>query len=200
MVTGRNKRITLEDELARLTSVAVAPRSGEQAARLSAGLRSRRSLVVARAASLIKRHQLAGFESELIAAFERFLRDPVKSDPSCNAKLALLEALDYGESIDEAPFLRAVRHVQMEPAWGPPVDTAASVRSRAILALARVGAREFGLIAAERLGDAESPVRQAACDALAHRGDPAGAPLALFKVRLGDSDPLVLLAAMSALV
>jgi hypothetical protein len=195
----KGKRLTLEEELEALTEVAAHSGSAAARARLAVALKSRRSLVVARAARLIKEHRVDGFEKELQAAFERFLDDPVKSDPSCNAKLAVIEALDYGESVDCEPFLRAARHIQMEPAWGRPIDTAAPLRGRGVMALARIAYADFELLAAELLNDAEPPVRQAAADALQHRGDRSGAALALYKLRAGDEDPMVTLAAMNAL-
>jgi HEAT repeat protein len=194
----KRKRPSLEDEQQQLSEAAADPRAHLQ--RIREALASRRSLVAARAARLIKQHSLDGFDADLQAAFRRFLEDPVKSDPSCNAKLAALEALDYGELMDESIFLEAARLVQLEPAWGPPVDTAVGVRSRALMALGRIGWQELDLLAAELLGDKEPPVRQAALEALAHRGARSGAALALFKLRLRDEDPLVTLAAMNTLL
>jgi HEAT repeat protein len=90
--------------------------------------------------------------------------------------------------------------VQLEPAYGGPADTATGVRARGVLALARIGWEELELLVAELLHDAHVPVRQAALEALQHRGARAGAGLALHKLRLGDEDPMVTLAAMSALL
>ncbi|HEX9103362.1 MAG TPA: HEAT repeat domain-containing protein [Polyangia bacterium] len=152
--------------------------------------------MVARAARLVKEHRLDGFAGELEAAFDRFMSDPVKSDPTCAAKIAAIEALDFGEADDAAPFLRAVVHEQ----WEGGNDTAAPMRARAVLALARIGHPDFDLVAAQLLTDRTAPVRQAALDALVHRGDRANAALALLKLRSGDEDPLVTLAAMTALL
>lgn len=190
------RRVSFEEELAALSAVAAAPRSDDARARLLAGLGSKRSLVAARAARLVKEHAVAGLERELAGTFARFLVDPVKSDPVCQAKLAALEALDYGESADAEPFLRAARHVQFEGG----TDTAAPLRARAVLALARLGHPDFDLVAAALLADAIANVRQAALDALAHRGDRAGAALALLRLTAGDDDPAVLLAAMTTLL
>jgi HEAT repeat protein len=176
------------------------PRSAIGRERILAALASKRSLVVARAANLVKQHRLEDFADALKAAFARFLVDPVKTDPSCPAKLAAIEALDFTDWMDDEPFLTAARHIQLEPAWGPPVDTAAGLRSRAVLALARVGYADLQLLAGELLGDAEPPVRLAALEALALRGARDGAGLARYKMQLGDGDPLVTLAAMNALV
>jgi len=167
-VAGKG-RVSFEDELRALSAVADSPRSDEARARLLAGLRSKRSLVAARAARLVKEHRLEGFDDELEALFERFLPDPVKSDPVCQAKLAAIEALDYCESMNAAPFLRASVHVQHEPS-----DTAAPMRARAVLALARIGHDDFDLVAARLLADPVATVRQGALDALTHRGDRPG--------------------------
>ena len=190
------RRASFEEELAALDGVAQAPRSEEARSRLDAALGSKRSLVVARAARLIKEHAVAGFERALTDAFARFLVDPVKSDPVCQAKVAAIEALDYGESGDAEPFLRAVRHVQLEGGS----DSAAPLRARAVLALARLGHPDFDLIAATLLGDPIANVRQATLDALAHRGDRACAALAMAKLATGDAEPEVVLAAMTALM
>ncbi len=197
---GKKPAPTLEEEQRALTEAVEVPTSDGARVAIAAALASKRSLVAARAANLIKRHRLEGFSEALRETFTRFLDNPVKNDPSCTAKLAAIEALDFTESSDPDPFLRAARHVQLEPAWGPPVDTAVGLRQRGIVALARLHHSELDLLAAELLTDTESPVRQAALDALAHRGTREGAALALFKLRLGDEDPLVTLAAMSALV
>ncbi len=196
MATKGAKRATFEEEQAALSIVVANPRSDDARQRLLAGLRSKRSLVVARAARLIKEHHLDGFDDDLKAAFDRYMPDPVKSDPTCAAKLAAIEALDYGESGDAEPFLRAVDHEQ----WEGGNDTAAPMRARAVLALARIGHADFDLVAAQLLTDQTAPVRQAALDALGHRGDRANAALALLKLRSGDEDPLVTLAAMTALM
>jgi HEAT repeat protein len=189
------KRLTLEEELRALTEVAADPRSAGAREQLGSALAGKRSLVAARAARLIKEHSLDGFDAQLAAAFDRFLGEPPKSDPSCQAKLAALEALDYAGSMDPEPFVRATRHFQYEGA-----DTAAGLRARGVLGLARIGYSDFDLIVAKLSTDPLPPVRQAALEALAHRGDRAGAPLALVKIGIGDEDPLVTLAAMSALM
>ena len=196
MATKGGKRASFEEEQAALSAVAADPRSDDARQRLLAGLRSKRSLVAARAARLVKEHRLDGFEEELEAVFDRHMPDPVKNDPTCAAKLAAIEALDYGESGNAEPFLRAARHVQ----WEGGNDTAAPMRARAVLALARIGHADFDLVAAQLLADPIASVRQTALDGLAHRGDRANAALALFKLRVGDEDPLVIMAAMTTLL
>jgi hypothetical protein len=190
----KHKKPTLEEELAALSA------GGQDPACLRSALGSSRSLVAGRAAKLIKERALDGFGSDLKAAFLRFLDDAVKSDPNCHAKQAALEALDYTEWQHEEPFVAAARYVQLEPVWGGKADTAVGVRSRAVVALARIDYPDLDLIAGELLGDPEPPVRKAALDALAHRGARSGAGLVLFKLSAGDDDPMVTLAALTALM
>lgn len=196
MATKRGKGSSFEAEMESLAEVATDPRSEDARSRLRAGLRSARAPVVTKAAKLIQAHHLEGFETDLAEAFERFLAEPPKSDPACLAKVGTLEALDYAESLDAAPFLRAVRFEQKQ--WME--DTAGGVRARGILGLARIGHEDFPLVAAHLLSDELPMVRQAALEGLEHRGDSSGAALALVALEKGDADPMVVLAAMTTLL
>jgi hypothetical protein len=167
---------------------------------LATALTSPHASVVKRAADRARARGLTDLAQDLGSAFARLLIDPVKADPGCHAKLAILEALDFLEHHEEETFLLGARHIQLEPSWGPPVDTAVGVRSRGIVALARLHYADLGLLAAELMNDRESPVRQAAADALAHRGARESAGILLFKLRLGDDDPMVMLSVMNALL
>lgn len=183
----------MEDELARLKGT-------PEPAAVAAALASKHARVVAAAAAIVKARTHEGHTAALQAAYARFLEDPVKRDPGCRAKLAVLEALDFTESMDEVPFVAATALVQLEPAWGPPVDTAAPCRARAVLALARMGHPDAVLLAGTLLADAEVPVRIAAADALANCGVRQAAGVLLHKLQVGDEDPLVLLACMSGVL
>src|SRR4029077_9218186 len=125
---------------------------------------------------------------------------PAKSDPGCRAKLATLEALDYGEHGDSQAFLDATRAVQMEAAWGPPIDTAVGLRSRGVLALSRLDHPDLPIIAGVLLGDAASPVRRPPADALATSQHRSAAGLLLLRWALGDEDPLVIVACMGGVL
>jgi hypothetical protein len=194
------KQGPLDKELEALRPALADPDNPASHVLLRKALNGSRSFVAAKAAALIRDRLLGGFEDDLEATFERFTKDPVKKDPGCKAKLAALEALDYLESDDAAPFLAALRYVQLEPAWGKPIDTAGGVRARAALGLARVGHPDFMLLMADLLTDPEAPVREAAAHALAHHGEPAGAGLLTLKIHLGDPEPLVILACLIGLI
>jgi hypothetical protein len=200
MKAKKKTRRGVAEELADLVPCAAAPSSAGSREQLRKALARPEALVVARAASIVREHRVDGLAGELEDAFQRFLEDAAKSDPVCHAKLAVLEALDALEELAEAPFLAAARHVQLEPAWGKPVDTAVGVRARGVLALGRIGYADLPLLAGELLADPMVPVRQAAADALASFGSRAAAGALVLKLRAGDDEPLVSLSCLSALL
>ncbi|MBS2025614.1 MAG: HEAT repeat domain-containing protein [Deltaproteobacteria bacterium] len=184
------KKPGADEELAQL-------KANPDARAIATALASAHSRVVAAAAELIKARQLSEYTAALQSAYARFLVDPVKRDPGCRAKLAILEALDFTESMSEDPFLSATSLQQLEAAWGPPVDTAAGCRGRAILALARIGHQDAVPLAGLLLADDLHLVRVAAADALGHSGVRAAAGVLLHKLETGDEEPEVVLACMS---
>ena len=189
---------SLQDQLAALSAVDSTQPAGVKA--LRAALRRRSSHLVAHAASTIGRAGLEGFDVDLLSAMARFYKDPVRSDPGCSAKLALLTALDTLDHPDTEPFLKAACHVQLEPAWGPPVDTASALRARAVRAIGRQHSDDALLVLGSALADPDPPVRRAAVDSILQRGDVAGAALLAMRVRLDDDDPVVRAECLSALV
>ena len=199
-MTTRGKKKSIEEELARLSELGRGPLDDAAGQELTRTIERGSSLVVARAARIVKDRTLPGYHKTLDAAFRRFLDNPVKTDPGCNAKLACLEALDATDTTDPEPFQIATRHVQKEGAWGPPVDTAVHIRARSVRALAHMGHVDLFLYAGELLGDPEPPVRQAAAEALAHSGDRNGAGLLLLAAARVDEDPVILTSYYSALL
>src|ERR1700722_9550827 len=95
---------------------------------LRKALRDRNNFVCSKAAAVAGDLLLRELIPDLLAAFERFLKDPVKSDPKCWAKNAIVKALkDLGHD-DAAIYLRGIGHVQMEPVWGGSADSAGARR------------------------------------------------------------------------
>ena len=101
----------------------------------------RNNYVVAKAADLVREFRLSGLMPELLAAFDRFFANPIKTDPQCWAKNALSRALAALECQDSRVFLRGLRHIQLEPVWGGVSDTAGTLRGTCALAL--VGCRDL---------------------------------------------------------
>lgn len=196
MATGR-KRGGIEAGLEALRPALVDPSSAASKELLQTALLEAPAYVAARAADAVRDHLVSGLDEELKTAFIRFTKNGPKSDPGSRAKVAALTALDFLESLDAEPFLKALRYEQKELTQG---DTGAVIRARAILGLARLQHPDFMLFAAERITDREPSVREAAADALGHRGDPAGAGLLELRLRIGERDPTVLLACLSAMI
>src|SRR5262249_1539477 len=124
------------------------------------------NLVVADVAEIVAERHLSELAADLGAAFERFLVAPVETDLLCRAKVAILEALNEREYDGEEIFLRAIRHVQMEPRWGREEDSAAGLRGCAAFGLVRINYHDVAVLLADLLADPEKPARLAAAKAL----------------------------------
>jgi hypothetical protein len=195
------KKGRLEEQLAALASACEAPDSDRAAAALDAALADERSALVASAASAIATHELGGWGARLAAAFERFMQQPEKSDKGCLAKTAIVRALYRAEEPVDDVYLRAVRHVQLEPVWGGKQDTAVELRVNAALALARRHHGETLNELARLLADREVMARIGAASAVGYHGHvDAGVPLLRFKVLSGDADARVIGAGVGALL
>jgi HEAT repeat protein len=200
MPKKKGKSASFETMLAQVGLALRDPRSPENRERLHEALLRAPAILAARVATSIAERNLDGFEGVLEQTFQRFLEDPVKSDPGCRAKLAALAALDRLESTHVATFIAGTAYFQLEPGFGGPVDTAVGIRARAIVALARIGLSDLPLIAAQLINDPASPVRRAAADAIAYHGERAAAGTVWLKFEQGDDDELVTLACASAVL
>lgn len=192
----------LERQLERVRAVADGPIDDEAITELRALLELRANHVVARAAGVVRDHGLTGLRGELQAPLGWFSEDPVKRDPGCVAKLALLEALDLLDEPDPDVFTPWVAYRQMEPAWPRAVDTAMALRTRAARGLARLGHTSTLNVLADQLADPEPVVREAAAESVAYFGAVEGAALLRLKLRmsLGSEEPEVLEACLLALL
>jgi HEAT repeat protein len=179
------RRQKLEDSLAALASVREAPRSEESLAALRVALAGRSAFAAAKAAKLAGDLELGELGGDLVAAFERLLAGQ-DDDPGCTAKAEIAEAL-YKLGHDAAgPFLRGIRHVQMEPVFGGRVDTAVDLRGACAFGLVRMGYRDVLVELADLLADPEPPVRISAARALAYRGGKDALPLLRLRILAGD--------------
>ena len=168
---GGGKIGRIEDQLEQLRQLRTATGlSGSEVDRiLRKALEDRSNLVVASAAKLAVIHSRGALIPGLIAAFERLLDDPAKTDPKCWGKTAVVKALaelDYSES---PVFLRGMRHVQMEPTFGGREDSAVLLRSHATLAIVQCvdldrDAKLRHLV--DMLADSADPVRGEAVRAI----------------------------------
>ena len=136
-------------------------------------LAHRNNYVVAKTADLVAKFRLTALIPELLAAFDRFFKDPIETDPQCWAKNSLARALAALECQDAAIFLRGLRHTQSEPVWGGRSDTAGGLRGACALALVQCRALpEADLLAhlIELLSDKDKTVRGEVVRAIESQG------------------------------
>lgn len=187
-------RRSFEDQLAALDALRQqAPESAAVALRKA--LAHRNNYVVAKAAELVRELALPELIPEVLAAFERFFSDPVKTDPQCWAKNALSRALAAFEHQDAAVFLRGMRHIQLEPVWGGRSDTAGALRSTCALALVQCRSlleTELLQHLLELFSDKDKSVRVEAVRAVEQIGSPNAALLLRLRAVLGADEAEVL--------
>jgi HEAT repeat protein len=162
---------------------------------LRKALTHRSNLIVSRAAKHAATLNLVTLTPDLAAAFNRFMENPVKTDPQCWAKNELSKALAQFEYQDADIFLAGLRHHQYEPTWGGPSDTAGALRGACALAL--VQCRE---LSSDRLlrhltplfADKDLPVRINAARAIEQVGSDSAALLLRLRAELGSDEPELL--------
>lgn len=192
-------RKRLEDLLVELRSVPADPH-GEGSLRLLRGaLAGPSPHGAARAAKLAGELGIPEVAPELEQAFERW-RGAGVADAGCAAKTAIARSLDRLEHAEPRVFLAGIRHVQMEGAYGEPIDTATELRGLCGLALVRMGYRDALDELADLLADREAHARAAAARALGLRGGEGAIALLRFKVRSGDEQPDVVCECLTALL
>jgi hypothetical protein len=194
------KRRPLEETLRALRRVRQAPEAEESLRELRAVLGGEGSLAVARAATLVGELGLAPLVPDLVAAFPRFFVDPVRTDPGCAAKTAIVLSLRRLEQDERALYRRAASHVQMEPVFGGRVDTALDLRGAAALALAESAGPDVLVDLAQRPAHEEPPVRVSAARAVSVHGRDGGIPLLHLKALAGDPEPRVVTECLLALL
>lgn len=130
-----SRRIELQ-----LESLSAARASGptpESIATVKKGLADAKNVVLAKAANIAAEWGADGLIPELLATYYQLFQNPRESDPQCWGKNAISQALSKLGYRQSAPFLRGVDYIQMEPVWGGEEDTATTLRSTCLLALAQ---------------------------------------------------------------
>jgi HEAT repeat protein len=156
------------------------------AAELRPYLLHKSNLVVAKAARLAGEFEVYELEPDLASAFERFMRDPVKTDRGCSAKKEIARALEALGAAQAAVFLTGVRHVQMEGSFGPSIDTAPTLRAASAMGLVHMNHPDAILEIVTLLMDREADARIGAVRALGCSGRPESVPLLRLKVLQPD--------------
>jgi HEAT repeats len=185
-------RASLDDKLAAIRALRGRNLTPDQKSELKRRIGDRSNLVVAAAAAIAGEGELVELATDLEAAFDRFLVNPLKDDKLCRAKLAVVQALDRMEHPKMDIFRKAARHVQFEPVWGGSEDSAPSLRAAAVVALARAEGTGSLPLLVDAMADPAKDVRVAAAVALGAIGGESAGLLLRLKVRVGDEDPDVL--------
>jgi HEAT repeat protein len=182
------RRDPVEEALDALSELRRQPDS----AQLRAFLANRSNLVVAKAAKIAGELRIIELVPDLAAAFHRLMANPAKLDKGCAGTSAIVVAL-YSMDYDSADvYLKGVRHIQMEPSFGPPVDAAAQLRGDSALGLVRTRHPDALFEVVRLLADKEPRARMGAARAIGSVAGETGELLLLLKVLAGDSEPDVL--------
>ena len=184
----------VEDELERLTLLREAP-PAEAVPALRKALSDRVNVVVAKAAKIAAERQIHELIQDLLRAFDRLFEKAVERDPQCWGKTAIAAALKDLEHTESAPFLRGMRHVQMEPVWGGQADTAETLRGTCLLALVACADLDRGEALrcfVSALTEKAHTIRREAARALGQMAGEEAALVLRLKVRMGDSEAEVI--------
>jgi HEAT repeat protein len=183
-----------------LAEAARRPQDGATLALVRTSLAHRSNHVVARAARAAREAELTGLAPDLVAAFPRFLEDPVRRDPGCVAKTEIVHALLALDHPAPDVYLRGAAHVQREPAFGPPIDTAPQLRATSAMALVVTDHPAALGICVNLLADPEPVARAGGLRGLTASGRPDVALLMRLYVLRGDAEPGVLAEAFVGLL
>jgi hypothetical protein len=189
---GMPARKSTEDKLSELDEQIAGSDPATRIAALKAALADRHYRVVAKSAALAAERLAYELVPDLLAAYPRFVEQPVKRDPGCFAKKAITRALVNLECAESSFFVAGLRYRQPEPVWGGTVDTAVDVRSSCAMGLVATGHPRSLVELTELLNDKEAPARAGAVRAIAC-GNPREAELLLrAKALAGDAEPGVI--------
>lgn len=161
---------------------------------LRKALADRVNLVVAKAAKIAGERQFRELIPDLLRAFDRLLENAAERDPQCWGKNAVAAALKDLQHAESAPFLRGMRHIQMEPVRGGQADTAEALRGTCLLALVACTdlERDDALRCfVDALTEKSHTIRTEAVRALGQMGGLEAALVLRLKARTGDAEPQV---------
>ncbi len=185
---------SFEEHIAALDELRQQPEEARVEA-LRKALAHRNNFIVAKAADLVREFRIAQLMPELLAAFDRFFEDPVKTDPQCWAKNALSRALAAFEHQEAEVFLRGMQHIQMEPVWGGRSDTAGTLRATCALALVQcrtLTEKDLLEYLIDLFADQDKAVRAEVVRAVEQLNSPSASLLLRLRAVLGTDEPEVL--------
>lgn len=186
-----SKSDPIEQALDRISDLCHATETDSVIDELRQFLHNRSNLVVAKAAKLTGELDLKALVPDLLIVFDKLMAGAPRLDKNCIATTEINTALYQLDFDDPAPFLRGIRHFQLEGSFGPPVDAAAKLRGISAQALLRTRYPDALHEVLPLLLDPEPSARIGAVRALATNGGEAGVLLLKLKVLSGDPEPEV---------
>jgi HEAT repeat protein len=192
------RRDPLEERLDRLGDLREDPDSPATTEALRAALGDRHNLVAAKAARMAAELGKDELASELTAAFDRFL--DAEADRGCHAKTAIAKALVELDHPATRLFRRGIRVVQMEGAYGGPVDVAQELRANCAIGLVNSGHPDAVVELVPLLTDPGLPVRLAAAQGIGASGRAEAEAVLRLKALVGDEEPEVITECLAALL
>jgi HEAT repeat protein len=196
-------KAAFDAKLAAIDALRSAPADAQRDAALRKALADRNNYISAKAARVAGDVRSPVLVPDLLAAFDRFMSNPVKTDPQCWAKVAIITALSELGHEESEVYIRGLRHIQMEPVWGGQDDTAAALRANSALALAACrGISDLDALECllEVLFDRDKTVRTETARAIARIDRRESALILRLRALAGDAEPEPLGAIYSAVL
>jgi HEAT repeat protein len=182
----------VEAALDAISALRANPDQPDALKQLRAAIGSKISVVASKAAKLACELRKEELVPDLVSAFERFMKEPHKSDKGCRALNEIATALYAMDYAGHEVYLKGIRHVQTEGAYGPPVDNAVPLRAVSALGLVQSRYPDAMEELVRLVADKELGARIGAVRAIASAGDPASPLLLRLKALIGDSEAEVL--------
>lgn len=153
--------------------------------------------VVAKAVKIAGEKKVHDLTPAIRDAYQRFVEDPIKTDPGCPAKTEIVRFLiDQSERCEDL-YLHAARHRQIEPGWPDAVDTAAELRGLGAMGLVCIASRKAMRELAGLLFDTENTTRLLAVKCAIAAKTSEASLLLRAKCLAGDSQPTILADALT---
>jgi hypothetical protein len=163
-------------------------------------LKDRHCLMVKAAAEFCEECLLYDLEADLRKAYQRFLRKPVKNDPNCTAKEAIVRTLVALDSQEIDFFIAGLHYHQHEPVWGGTQDTAVDLRVSCAMGLVNTSCPRALVELVTLLYDDNAHARKGAVRAIAYTEPLAAEAVLRCKAIAGDDEPDVVGETLSALL
>jgi HEAT repeat protein len=196
-----SKTKSVGDKLASLNALRDDLSSPDVPTLLRQSLADQSNYVVERTAELIAEAGSEDFVASLVESYRRLKVNPLKRDPGCVGKTAIVRALVRLEHDDPEFYRDGIIYEQPEPKWGGQKDTAAELRGLSAAGLIRCASSlEVLNRCAVLLADRCVEARTGAAQAIAALAQPEGAPLLRLKLLTGDPSPEVIGECCSALL